>query len=159
MASPVCSLLYYRAGKEKSKETVCHLPQQETCYVTVHGQCQLVKLFQKVRQGNGESSHRKGSADVSGFEIHRKPATGSFFCVLRQRIPKISDFAKYVSQYVFYISLFIPIFFIIFLFNCTYILKGREATASLPYFKAYLSTLVSCHLVSLKEHVALEKFN
>ena len=37
--------------------------------VSFHTQCQLVKLFQKVRQGNGESSHRKGSADFSGFEI------------------------------------------------------------------------------------------
>ena len=32
-------------------------------------QCQLVKPFQKVRQGNGERRHRKGSAAFSGFEI------------------------------------------------------------------------------------------
>ena len=39
--------------------------------VTFHRQCRLVKLFQKVRQGNGERSHRKGSAAFSGgFSPH-----------------------------------------------------------------------------------------
>jgi hypothetical protein len=42
------------------------------------GQCHLVKFYQKVRLGKEVGGGQKWSAAFSGFEIHRKPATGSF---------------------------------------------------------------------------------
>ena len=47
--------LHIQEGKQAESWGDAH----EGINVIVHTQCQLVKLFQKVRQGNGESSRRK----------------------------------------------------------------------------------------------------